>query len=244
MSLILDIAKDDEEELVEKLVLNLSKNGVEDLPSMAAKVVIDRSGSMSGLFQSGWVSNMLSLLILAAQHFDDDGMLEVGSFNSSAVKHDDINLSHFGSDLISYLRLYANGGTAYCPAIEMILDEEVVTPSAPLKGGLLSRIFGSKKTEPVTTNPPVARVQHISFVTDGDAGDRSDFLDIVRSLRGKKVFIQMITLGGSVPKDFMRTLESEDHVHWAHFENPNLVTTDEFFESISNEKLAKWLESI
>lgn len=66
MSLILDLSKSDMEDLQQKLTLNLEKHSIADLPSMAAKVLIDRSGSMSSHFATGWVSNLISMFVLAA----------------------------------------------------------------------------------------------------------------------------------------------------------------------------------
>ena len=239
MSLILDLSKDDMEELQQKLTLNLEKHSIAELPSMAAKVLIDRSGSMSHHFSTGWVSNLLSMFVLAAQHFDDDGELEVGSFNTDAEKHDDINLSSFGGDITRLLGIHADGGTLYTPAIKVMLDE-VGQAESKLSGW--QRVM---KTLGVQREPRIAvgdeRIQHISFVTDGDAADRDDFFRFLRSLENNKVYVQIITLGNGVPTSFMQKLDSLPHVGWHHIASPTSMTTDDFFSAIANEKLSDWL---
>lgn len=242
MSLILDLSKSDMEDLQQKLTLNLEKHSIADLPSMAAKVLIDRSGSMSSHFATGWVSNLISMFVLAAQHFDDDGELEVGSFSTDAQKHDDINLNSFGGDITRMLSIYADGGTLYTPAIRVMLDEEVKSESK------LSGWQRVMKTLGVDRQPRVAvggqRIQHISFVTDGDAADRDEFFRFLRGLMDSKVYVQIITLGSGVPTSFMSKLEELPHVGWHHIPNPSTMTTDDFFSAIANEKLSTWLEGV
>ena len=78
-----------------KTVVNLSKKSGVDLGSTSAKVVVvlDYSGSMSGLYNNGTVQRTINRLVPLGLTFDDNGTIDVYLFSNNYKKIDDLNLT-------------------------------------------------------------------------------------------------------------------------------------------------------
>lgn len=82
---------------------------------------MDRSGSMTSLYQSGEIQNVLTRLLPLALKFDDNGELEVYVFNTSCIQMPSMNLSNYESYVkreIMNKGYGPSGGTSYSPVIE------------------------------------------------------------------------------------------------------------------------------
>ena len=114
-------------------------------------LVIDTSGSMSQLYKNGVVQETLERLLPIAMQFDDDGQMEVWSFDTSPKRLPSVSINNIYGYIDTYLpynRIY--GGTDYGAAIDDIvrkfIDEEpaklptyviFITPYDPFGKGLM-----------------------------------------------------------------------------------------------------------
>lgn len=87
------------EDGLERHIVRLKKEKNIDLSSHRARVfvVMVRSGSMTSLYQSGEIQNVLTRLLPLALKFDDNGELEVYVFNTSCIQMPSMNLSNYES---------------------------------------------------------------------------------------------------------------------------------------------------
>jgi uncharacterized protein YegL len=218
MSNVLDLSK--------KFELNLQKVGFTEIPRMRTRMACDMSGSMTGLFRSGFVEKVVEMFMGASAKFDDDGDLEYVFFNSSTSPMKTITLDN-------YKQLYiptADGGTRYVPALqELVNDVDVVS-----SGGLLSSIFGKKKVEP---SDPI----YIGFITDGEPSDLSASIKLLKELESKNVFIQFIVLGSGVDVSTMSLLTKYSNACYHIIDKPNTLSVDELYQAMANTKLLNWV---
>ena len=109
-------------------IVNLTKKTGVDLGSHRARVcvVMDRSGSMSRMYQNGDVQDVLTRLLPLALKFDDNGELEVYVFNESCDQVSEMNLQNY-EDYVEkqILRrgLGPSSGTNYAPAIKKTMKD-------------------------------------------------------------------------------------------------------------------------
>lgn len=115
------------EDGLERHIVRLKKEKNIDLSSHRARVfvVMDRSGSMTSLYQSGEIQNVLTRLLPLALKFDDNGELEVYVFNTSCIQMPSMNLSNYESYVkreIMNKGYGPSGGTSYSPVIEKTMS--------------------------------------------------------------------------------------------------------------------------
>ena len=212
-----------------KLELNMQKKGVVDIPKMPVRIAVDCSGSMSSLYDSGWVEDMLVVFSGAAMTFDDNKALELGFFNSSVRRTLDITEANPAEGYIQRNRIHADGGTLFVPILE-----EFAHPQQQKKG-FLSKLLGGDRTTNVGKS-------YLAIITDGDAGDRMEFKRRL-SLISKDVFVQIIGIGDDVPTAFLQELDdSYENVDFRYVENPHALTQDQMLDLIANEEFVEFIK--
>lgn len=229
-------------DLSKKFELNLQKNGFDKIPVMKTRLAVDRSGSMSSEFSSGWVKKTIDLFLGAALKFDDNQELELTFYNNTPTDVETISLTKYDLDIPS-----AFGGTQYTPAIEALIEDleggTIVNKIEKPASGFFGKLFG--KTETVTetvTIPASDDPIYIGFITDGDPQDRGDFLSLLESIKDKNVFIQFIVLRTDVNREFLGKVGAYKNVDVAQINNPTKMTTDDLYEILANKKLLAWIK--
>jgi hypothetical protein len=216
-SVVLDLGK--------KFELNLTKAGFDTVPTMRTRLAVDKSGSMSGLFNSGFVETTIELFMGAAAKFDDNGELEYTFFNTSADSMKTIDINSYKNMRIPS----ANNGTNYVPALEELADFGG-------KKGLFGSIFGGTTKE----EPPV----YIGYITDGDAGDQYEAEEFMKKLEGTRNFVQFIVIGSGVNISKIQRLTQGANAAYDVIPNPSRMSVDELYELIANQKLLNWYKSL
>lgn len=151
-------------------------------------LVLDRSGSMESLYNSGFVQRLLERLVPVAMQFDDNGEMEMYLFQNNVVKHDkNINEKNVDGLINREIteRKYSYGGTAYAPPIQQIVKDYVQIEK---KGGF----FGLGKS---TTNAvdPV----YVIFITDGENSDRTAAENAIKEASKFGIFFQFVGIGNA-----------------------------------------------
>lgn len=244
MALVLDLKK--------SLELNLEKAGIE-VPIMECRLAIDRSGSMGENFANGFVSNTVDLFIAAALKFDDNGILDMGFFNTDFEEAPEATLEDAGQYMKGKGRqFYACGGTHFAPIIEAFethWDTRQIARAdrAPAKKGFLAKLSGMFNTavEAVTETDDKAcdYRAYVGIITDGDNGDHSAFARALKQTSGD-TFFQFIGIGNDVNVSYLDSIaQSFPHVGFFHLQNPKHVQPDAFYEQMCNQKFANWIEA-
>ena len=240
-------------DLSKKFELNLEKVGVLKIPTMCTKLAVVESGSMEEEFQDGLVDRAIALFTGAALKFDDDGLLEMGFFNTRVSLTEDATVNDNGRYLRRINRR-PGGGTAYAPiitAFESRLASKVNAPApapAPEKKGFFASIFSKGTAAPVPA--PVEGLgdvrEHRSYVgviTDGDPGDHAKFEQMLAKTSGD-TFYQFIAIGTQVTLSYLTGIAAKyPHVHFIHVPEPKKTSDDAFYKLLCNDKLASWIKS-
>lgn len=213
-------------DLTKSFELNLQKANILNIPKLATRLAVDKSGSMHEEFQCGWVDHTIKLFLVAAIKFDDDGRLEMGFFNTDLNCVRDMTEADAMATIpfTKAVNQFADGGTRYSPVIEGMAD---------YSKGLMSRLFNkvSKSCD-----------SYLGMITDGDCSDFDKFEAELRKVTGS--FVQLIAIGNQVTLGPLRRLEQElDHFHVMHLPKPHNVDHDAFYEHLCNPTFKKWLET-
>lgn len=212
-------------DLTKKLELNLIKAEIFTVPIMAVKLAVDKSGSMSNEFRSGWVQNTLDLFLAAAMKFDDDGKMEIGFFNSDFTQTPDMTVADAGSYIQKH-GIRADGGTNFAAAVRELKG------SSEAKKGLFS-FFRAEPKKPT----PV----YLALITDGENGDKAAFEFQLRSL--DNTFVQIVAIGSGVNKHYLDSVaQNYDNVSVIYLTNPATVTPDSFYEQLLNTELKAFIK--
>lgn len=211
--------------LRKEIVFNLSKEkGIEN---QKAQVVLcmDYSGSMSDLYQSGYVQDVLERIVPIAMQFDDNKEFELYLFETGCKKHNrNVTLENVGG-LINreIIGKYRMGGTNYAPPIKMIKDDYTAG-----KKGLFSAF---KKAEPL--DYPV----YVIFITDGNNDDKSETESILRDISNHGVFFQFVGIGNA-RLDFLQKL---DNLSGRFIDNANFFQVQNLQSMSDNDLYGKLL---
>jgi hypothetical protein len=227
MSVVLDLSK--------KFEINLQKAGFEKIPTMQTRLAIDKSGSMNGLFRSGFVEKTVELFMGAASKFDDNGQLEYTFFDEDAKSMSTVSIDNYKSIRIPS----ASNGTNYVPALKELVEDYTQEPASG-GGGIFGKIFGGSKPQ-ASASPSIPT--YIGFITDGEPNDLRESAKFVSSLNGTKNYVQFIVLGRGVSKSTMESLKTENS-DYAIINDPNNLTVDELYSIIANPKLANWVKGL
>jgi len=158
-------------------------------------LVLDRSGSMESLYNSGFVQRLLERLVPVAMQFDDNGEMEMYLFQNNCVKHDkNINEKNVDGLINREIteRKYSYGGTAYAPPIQQIVKDYVRHETIEKKGGFFG--FGKTTTNTnITSTDPV----YVIFITDGENSDRTAAENAIKEASKFGIFFQFVGIGNA-----------------------------------------------
>ena len=161
---------------LDKSLISLEKKSGINFDGHRAKVavVMDYSGSMSSLYRSGAVQNVLTRLMPLALRFDDNGELDVWIFDNSYHRLESMNLSNFESYVKEEIigKGYRMGCTSYAPVLQDVLRKYFVEDAA-------------------TSNIPT----FVVFITDGSNDDRRATNEVIKESSYKNIFIQFVGIG-------------------------------------------------
>ena len=186
-----------------KCVVSLSKANNVDLGAVSAKVVVvlDYSGSMSHMYSSGRVQEVINRLVPLGLTFDNNGSLDVYLFSNSYKKLEDLNIGNYSTyiqDKVNNRRPMYMGGTLYAPVLNAILFGEEKSTG----------LFFKRKTR---VDPIVGYGDptFVIFITDGENQDDRQTDDIVIKSSNYNIFIQFVGIGNE-NFNYLKKLDSLD----------------------------------
>lgn len=207
--------------LRKEIVFNLSKQkGIEN---QKAQVVLcmDISGSMSRLYSSGYVQDVIERIVPVAMQFDDNQEFELYLFQNKCTKHkNNVTLKNVdGIVTREILGKYEMGGTNYAPPIEMIKKDYI--------GG--SKNFFSSL---VSKKEPLEYPVYVIFITDGENYDHRETENALKDISNHGVFFQFIGIG----KEHFQFLRKLDTLSGRLIDNANFFSVDNL-QTMSDEDL-------
>ena len=165
--------------LVKSAGVSLAKAG---LAQHRAKVclVLDISGSMSGLYKSGLVQSFAERILAMACKFDDDGELDVFLFGKHVHHCQPMGLTNWDGYIARAIKQHPlEGDTRYGAAIKAV-REHYFPDSA-----------GGERTAPHKAGLPV----YVMFVTDGTTSDKPVTERQLRWASCEPIFWQFMGIG-------------------------------------------------
>ena len=157
-------------DLFKKTSICLDKVNLRDHRAQVA-IVLDISGSMSGLYQSGKVQELVKKVLALGLQFDMDGSIDVFAFGNYAYEVGTYTLENYKSCSQTVLSRHPlEGGTRYAQALRMIHD----------------KYRGS--TDPV----------YVAFFTDGETSEPEQAEREIIAMSNAKCFVQFIAIGQDI----------------------------------------------
>jgi hypothetical protein len=135
--------------------------------NVRVKFAIDQSGSMGRQYRDSTVQDTVERLYAAALKMDDDGDLEVWSFNTNSYRKPAVNMSNV--DGYVFNNIYCTGGTNYAPVMSDIIRDCVAEES----------------------DAPAL----VIFITDGDNSDPDAAEKIIKEASSTPIFWQFVGIG-------------------------------------------------
>ncbi len=220
--------------LRKEIVLNLSKQkGIEN---QKAQVVLcmDISGSMSSLYTSGYVQDVIERIVPVAMQFDDNQEFELYLFQNSCKKHPN-NVTLKNVDGIISREIwgkYNTGGTEYAPPIKMIQNDYA-------SGGKKGFFSSFKKNEALEY--PV----YVIFITDGENSDHSETEKALKEISNHGVFFQFVGIG-SAQFSFLQKLDNLsgrliDNANFFQVQNLQTMSDNDLYSKLLGE-FPDWLK--
>ena len=161
---------------LDKSLISLEKKSGLSFADHRAKVavVMDYSGSMSFLYRSGAIQEVLTRLMPLALRFDDNGELDVWLFHHHYYRVESMDLNNFENYVKDEItsKNYRMGTTSYAPVLEDVLRKYFVEDAA-------------------TSNIPT----FVVFITDGANDDKRATNEIIKESSYKNIFIQFVGIG-------------------------------------------------
>lgn len=178
-------------------------------------LVLDYSGSMSELYDSGTIQYVVERILPLAMEFDDNNTMEVWIFENGYHRLPDITLSNYKGYVEREIRRkYRMGGTNYAPVMNNVVKEY------------------KKGKFPAYT----------LFITDGDNFDKDDTDKVIIEASKYPIFWQFVGVGGA-SFDYLQQLDdmSGRYVDNADFFRVDKIG-DITYEKLLNE-FPEWLEN-
>lgn len=208
--------------LYKTAAVSLQKKGLQDAKA-AVYLVLDHSGSMSGLYDDGTVQRFTEQVLALSANLDDDGVVPVVFFHNWAYPAMNVTLGqHRG--VINTLRAHHNvrwGGTSYAPAMTAVVNHY--------------RMSGA-------TDPAL-----VVFETDGACNDEGETKKALKSYSSLKINWQFVGFGEHTSSEF-RFLRKLDELRGRTVDNAGFfgtqnngqwLTDTELYDNVTGE-FATW----
>lgn len=220
------------QEMTQALNIHLEKVGYTDGVEAKVCIVMDGSGSMTGMYRNGTVQGLVNRALVIGDRFDDDGTINVFDFSDGDDHRQlpDATQNDFGTYMED--KCMIGGGTDYSPVIKRV--EEFFYKGEKGSKGFLG--FGKKApTAPEGRdgngdNFPV----YCIFITDGETWHEGEDKKVIQKILNKRkdMFIQFVGIGNSSFK-FLRTMASSiDNCGFADVTDFNNTTEEELLRKL------------
>lgn len=239
MSFTLDLDK-----AVQDITLNLDKNGVDlsHIPKLQVRLAIDKSGSMADLYDNGYVSHVVDMMIAAGMLFDDNGELEFGVFDENFRVLKSVTKSGLGT--FDSMRIPTSGGTAFTTILEKFwVGERIESEKQKLPNFVQKIVKFFNRNEPYSPN--YEKKAFLVVITDGMPTYPSDLVKFENLLKELEpsTFLYIIGIGKDVESNTLKGIaKSHENVDTVHYKDPTKVSDETFYEDLVGEKFSNWLK--
>lgn len=198
----------------ETFALTLEKKAIHN-PRARVAVVMDESGSMSDLYENGTVQSVIERILPVALKLDDNGELDIWTFNSHFKRFPSITEEEFYNYVNREIMPKISwGGTRYAPVIYDIVKKYV-------------------KEEP--SDIPT----FVIFITDGENADREEARRAITEASNHNIFFQFIGIGNENFK-FLQELDDLkgrkiDNADFFKIQNINKISDDDLYNKLMTE---------
>jgi hypothetical protein len=219
--------------LVKTAGVSLEKRGLAEHTARVA-LVLDISGSMSGLYRSGAVQRLAERVLALGLRFDDDGVVDVFLFGKQVHQPEGLRLEGHQQYIAELIRRH---------------KLEYDTRYGAAMSAVRRHYFGASqdRVEPLPDRVPV----YVMFVTDGAPSDKAVATKQVKAASFEPVFWQFIGIGS--PREFSY-LQRLDDLDGRYTDNADFfsvtekdlmggsaITDDALYDRLMNEYPA-WLQ--
>jgi stress response protein SCP2 len=175
--------------LVKTAGVSLEKKGLGEHTARVA-LVLDISGSMSGLYRSGAVQRLVERVLALGLRFDDDGVVDVFLF---------------GKDVHQPEGLRLEGHQQYIAALTQRYRLEAHTHYGAAMSAVRRHYFGTaeERSQPLSDRVPV----YVMFVTDGAPSDKSVATKQIKAASYEPIFWQFMGIGSPREFSFLQKLD-------------------------------------
>lgn len=221
-------------EKAEKVTLSLKKKGVTKVPPLRVVAVFDVSGSMAGTIAHGHLQKAADQVLGVAYKFDDDGNVNVFTFDDSVQQPRDMTVEDFGTYVDRVIvrgGFNTKGSTSYETALRAVVDFLFGE-----KGGAKGFLgFGAKKG--TVDNSPAL----VLFFTDGGPDRGDDARSVLAKARNQNAYFQMIGVGGtnfSVLEALADEFDNVGQVSLSSFS----MSDEAIYDQLISTEFVEWLQ--
>lgn len=134
-------------------------------------LVLDYSGSMSGLYDNGSVQELIEKILPLAMNFDDNGEMELWIFEDGFHRLDNITLENYYRYVDEcILPKYNMGCTQFAPVMSDIKSRYII-------------------------EEPQNLPNYVIFITDGENSDTDKTTEMLKDLSKYPIFFQFVGIG-------------------------------------------------
>jgi hypothetical protein len=230
-------------DLKKKSSIILEKRGLKKPPPCRIGLALDVSGSMRDEFEAGLVQNTVDRMLAYASHFDDNGEMEVWTFDHRASEAPAVSLkdhaNYVEKSILNNPAIAKWGVTEYGEVCQMMVDYYFKGKRKKSFGETLMGMFGRKKAEPLDTTSPTM----ILFITDGENEDTEKALRIFEESQKYNIYWQLVGVSNDSQFKFIKMVADRfSHAGFVHL--PNLKINDEqMYDALITDEVVTWLKS-
>ena len=219
-------------DLRKNIVLDLKKRlGIKHLTATVV-LVLDRSGSMSHLYDNGTCQTTVERILPVGLGFDDNGEIDFYLFHQHFRKLVNVTSKNVTGYVNSHVR-ESYGSTNYAPVINEIV-KEFGNKTTTSGGGIFS--FGKTTTK---VSGPIDNPVYVVFITDGNCDDRADAREAILKASQHGIFFQFIGIG-SATFAFLQELDTMpgrliDNANFIHIRDLEHITDEELYSQLMTE---------
>jgi len=231
-------------DLKKKTRIVLDKRALPQPPRCRVGLCIDISGSMHNEYQDGLVQATVDRLLAIAGTFDDNGEMEVWTFNQKYSTPPVARASDFGNyvkkAILDNPDVAKWGGTNYAPVMNAVLDSYFRGENVVTGGGFLGFFKKTEQRPAKDTHIPALCL----FLTDGDNSDETEAAAILREAKRYQIYWQLVGIGNDTDFRFIKKMADElPNAGFCQF--ANLRASDEaIYEALLTSELCDWLRKL